>query len=358
MSRRTDPALMPPGEPMTPCLVIDHAAVRHNLERTAMACGGVGRLIPHVKTHRAPWLITDLMDQGVVAFKTATPAEVEMVLAAGAREVLWAYPSVNPTAVGRVLAAARRYPEARLSALVDSRSGTDLWRTALGSERPPRVGLRLDIDPGLGRSGVPMGREARALAGELVEAGLFAGWHLYDGHLHDPDNEKRAAAVGQLATALIEFVDDADPDPAASDIVVGGSYTFDLWPPHPRLRLSPGGWIFSSLRHARDLSHHEWRQGAYVLATVITSHGDSLTLDAGLKAVGSDLPLAQRFGWADGIMDMTEEHSVVGGAGRALGERVLLTPGHACTTAYLYSEAWVLGLDGEWQEKQQMGIER
>ena len=352
------PALIPPGEVETPCLVIDHRAVRHNLARTAMACGGVGRLIPHVKTHRAPWLITDLMDQGVVAFKTATPAEVEMVLAAGAREVLWAYPSVNPTAVGRVLAAARRYPEARLSALVDSRSGTDLWRTALGSERPPRVGLRLDIDPGLGRSGVPMGREARALAGELVEAGLFAGWHLYDGHLHDPDNEKRAAAVGQLATALIEFVDDADPDPAASDIVAGSSYTFDLWPPHPRLRLSPGSWVFSSLRHARDLAHLGWRQGAYVLATVITGHGETVTLDAGLKAVGSDLPLGERFGWPDEIREMTEEYAVVGAAEMTIGERVLLTPGHACTTAYLYPEAWVRGLDGQWRIRPQMGIQR
>ena len=331
-------APMPPGEIATPCLVIDHGAVRHNLARTAAACGGVGRLIPHVKTHRAPWLITDLMDLGVTAFKTATPAEVEMVLAAGAREVLWAYPSVNATAVGRVVAAARKYPEARITALVDSRPGIDVWRAALGTERPPRVGLRLDIDPGLGRSGVPMGREARALAGELVEAGLFAGWHLYDGHLHDPDRGQRASAVGQLATALFELIDDADPDPAAADIVVGGSYTFDLWPPRPGLRVSPGGWIYSSLRHARDLSYHGWRQGAYVLATVTTAHGDTATLDAGLKAVGSDLPLAERFGWPNGIEDMTEEHSVVGGAGKALGDRVLLTPGHACTTAYLYSE--------------------
>ena len=204
----------------------------------------------------------------------------------------------------------------------------------------------------------PWDEKQGALAGELVEAGLFAGWHLYDGHLHDPDRGQRASAVGQLATALFELIDDADPDPAAADIVVGGSYTFDLWPPRPGLRVSPGGWIYSSLRHARDLSYHGWRQGAYVLATVTTAHGDTATLDAGLKAVGSDLPLAERFGWPNGIEDMTEEHSVVGGAGKALGDRVLLTPGHACTTAYLYSEAWVLGLDGGWQKKQQMGIKR
>ena len=358
MSRRTDLALMPPGEPMTPCLVIDHAAVRHNLERTAQAVGGVERLIPHVKTHRAPWLVADLLAQGVRVFKTATPAEVEMVLAAGAGEVLWAYPSVQGSAVERVIAAARQHPEARVSALVDSRPGFDLWHARLDGARPSPVRLYLDIDPGLGRSGVPFGPVARELAADLARAGVFAGWHLYEGHLHDPDRERRAAAVGRIASDLFDFLAEADPDPDASDIVAGSSYTFDLWPPHPRLRLSPGSWVFSSLRHARDLAHLGWRQGAYVLATVITGHGETVTLDAGLKAVGSDLPLGERFGWPDEIREMTEEYAVVGAAEMTIGERVLLTPGHACTTAYLYPEAWVRGLDGQWRIRPQMGIQR
>ena len=101
----SDPALIPPGEVETPCLVIDHAAVRHNLACVAEAAGGIERLYPHVKTHRAPWIVADLLAQGVRAVKTATPTEVEMVLAAGAREVLWAFPSMNVAAIKRVLAA-------------------------------------------------------------------------------------------------------------------------------------------------------------------------------------------------------------------------------------------------------------
>ena len=49
---------------------------------------------------------------------------------------------------------------------------------------------------------------------------------------------------------------------------------------------------------------------------------------------------------------------VVDGDGRALGERILLTPGHACTTAYLYPEAWVRDLGGDWQRRGQLGSRR
>ena len=52
--------------------------------------------MPHVKTHRAPWIVQLSLAQGVTAFKCATTAEVEMVLEAGAKAVTWAYPTVNP----------------------------------------------------------------------------------------------------------------------------------------------------------------------------------------------------------------------------------------------------------------------
>ena len=93
-----------PDDPVsTPCFVIFESKVLQNLKRTADACGGVKRLMPHVKTHRAPWIVQLLMAQGVDAFKCATPAEVEMVLAAGAKSVTWAYPAVNPANLTRFL---------------------------------------------------------------------------------------------------------------------------------------------------------------------------------------------------------------------------------------------------------------
>src|SRR5580658_7137931 len=104
----------------TPCFVILEDAVLHNLDRTAAAAGGIGRLMPHVKTHRAPWLVAAMLARGVSAFKCATAAEVEMGLKAGTPHVVWAYPTVNRAAIARVISAARAHPDARVDGLVDS----------------------------------------------------------------------------------------------------------------------------------------------------------------------------------------------------------------------------------------------
>jgi D-serine deaminase-like pyridoxal phosphate-dependent protein len=121
----------PDEQVSTPCFVVFENKVLHNLTRTAEACGGIERLMPHVKTHRAPWVVKLLMAQGVEAFKCATPAEVEMALAAGAKRVTWAYPAVSPANLTRFLSLARSYKDARLTGMVDSEQGLGVWKAQL-----------------------------------------------------------------------------------------------------------------------------------------------------------------------------------------------------------------------------------
>src|SRR5258707_8088898 len=88
-------ALTLPDNIQTPCFTVSEQGVIDNLRATVHACGGIERLMPHVKTHRAGWIVELLLREGVRAFKAATVTEVGMVLGAGARHVVWAYPSVN-----------------------------------------------------------------------------------------------------------------------------------------------------------------------------------------------------------------------------------------------------------------------
>ena len=347
-----------PDTAETPCLVIDHAAVRHNLERTVAACGGAERLIPHVKTHRAPWLTQDLISQGIRAFKVATPAEVEMAAGAGASEVLWGYPSANEAAIHRVLAAARAHPQTRFLALVGAPVGADLWLDALSAAGTKPVGLLIDLESGMGRTGMALDSDAAEVAHRLVAGGVFAGWHVYDGHNHDTDQAERARAVADLAERVLAFAGTVEPDAATTGIVAGNTYTFDLWPKARGLRVSPGGWIYSSARHQRDLPEFGWRTAAFVVSTVVAARGGTITIDAGSKAVGSDLPTGERFAWPGRVIRINEEHAVLENDALAVGDRVALIPGHACTTAYLYDRAWVHGLDGTWSVRDQLGARR
>ncbi|WMT79606.1 alanine racemase [Bradyrhizobium sp. Ash2021] len=340
----------------TPCFVIFEEGIRHNLKRTIEACGGVERLMPHVKTHRAPWIVQLLLDLGVEAFKCATPAEVEMAVAAGAKNVTWAYPSVNPANVARFLSCARNNEGARLTGMVDSKRGLDSWNAQLG-DNYTNVDLRVDLDPGMGRTGAPMTAAALDLAFALHDIGRFAGWHAYDGHIKgDRDARRRqvmsnAEKIANLQAVLRQKGVDAD-------LVAGGSYTFDLWPRDLVRYVSPGSWTYSSAQHDIELSDLEWEQAAFVLTTVISVHAGTATFDAGSKAISPDKPLSERFRWDGRIVSMSEEHTIVEAEGLKVGDRLFLTPQHTCTTAYLYDKAIVKTSAGRWEDRQQLGCKR
>jgi D-serine deaminase-like pyridoxal phosphate-dependent protein len=340
----------------TPCFVVLEDEVLHNLSRTAAACGGMHRLMPHVKTHRAPWIVSLLEERGVQTFKVATPEEVEMALAAGARYVVWAYPTVNPAHVHRLVGLARRFGEARLEAMIDSDLGAEIWSAQM-ADMPANIRLRVDLDPGLGRTGAPMSAQALALARTLHRLGRFAGWHLYDGHVKG-DRGEREQQVVTLAKALSSLRESAEREGIRGDVIAGGSYTFNLWPESLARYVSPGSWTYSSDQHDKELADLGWRPAAFVLATVISTRPGTATLDAGCKAISPDKPMAERFRWPGRILLMNEEHTVVEAQNLKIGDRVLLMPRHACTTAYLYDQALVRTAGGHWENRPQLGGRR
>ncbi len=346
-----------PNEPVaTPCFVIFEDGVRHNLRRTAQACGGIGRLMPHVKTHRAPWITELSIAEGVTAFKCATVAEVEMVLAAGGRAVTWSYPTANPVNVHRFVEAARRYPEAKLTGMIDSERNLEIWRAEL-HDGPSNVDLRVDLDPGLGRTGAPMTDVAVKLARAVHGLGRLAGWHIYDGHVKG-NRAERQEQVDAIAAKVRVLQAALQKDGIATDAVAGGSYTFNLWPHDLARYVSPGSWTYSSAQHDIELADLGWNPAAFVLTTVMSTHGNTVTFDAGAKAISPDKPMPERFRWNGRILLMNEEHTVVEARDLAVGDRVLLMPMHACTTAYLYSDALVKTSAGRWEHRPQLGSAR
>ncbi len=348
--------LLPPAGAETPAFVICEAGVLRNLDRAIAGAGGPGRLMPHVKTHRAAWIVQACRARGVEAFKAATLAEVALVAGTGAQTVTWAYPSVNPANIARLIQLAHAHPQTRFAALVDSDAGLTVWRAALAGA-PANIGLRVDLDPGMGRTGAQMNQSAVALARTLAELGRFEGWHLYDGHLGGP-RAGRIAAVAAEAAALDVLNRQIESLGLGADLVAGGSYSYDLWPKHGARYVSPGSWTFSSDQHDRELADLDWIPAAFVLATVVSRHGGTVTLDAGVKAISPDKPLAERFRTEGEIVLMSEEHSVVRGTSHQVGDRLLLLPRHACTTAYLYERAWVRTTDGPWERRPQLGVTR
>ena len=349
---------LPPFPVETPCFVVLEDAVLHNLRRTAEGAGGVGRLMPHIKTHRAPWLIAAMLAEGVTAFKAATAAEVEIAAAAGAPYVVWAYPTVNAAAIARVAAAARAHPAVRIAALVDSPEGLGAWRAELAGRPAANLGLRLDLDPGLGRTGIAIGPAALDLAAAIQATGLFDGWHAYDGHIQNPDRQQRAERVDELAGRIRALLAEGRARGLEGDLIAAGSYSFDLWPRDLARWVSPGSWTYSSSQHDVDLADVGWQIAGYVLATVLSVRNGTATLDVGSKAISPDIPLTERFRGPGPIRLMKEEHVVIETDRLAVGQQVALIPRHGCTAAYLYDRALVRLQDGQWEYRAQLGASR
>lgn len=279
-----------------------------------------------------------------------------MAVASGAPHVTWAYPTSNPANIRRFIDLGAANEAVELVGMVDSPRGLDAWRPLL-RDAPGNLRLRIDLDPGLGRTGIAMSDQALDLARAVHDLGRLDGWHVYDGHVKG-DRAERLSQVEAEAAAVVALAAGLRAEGIETDAIAGGSYTFNLWPHDVARFVSPGSWTYSSAQHDLELADLGWQPAAFVLATVIATHAGTATLDAGSKAISPDKPLAERFRWDGRIILMNEEHSVVESDRLQVGDRVFLMPQHACTTAYLYDEGLVKTKAGAWERRAQLGNAR
>lgn len=344
-----------PNEVPTPCFVVVEESILDNLSATAKACAGVHRLMPHVKTHRAEWIVRLLLKNGVQTFKVATVTEAKMVVSAGANKLVWAYPTVNRAHIKTFLDLAKLHPSIALGAIVDSEAGLAAWMGLMGDTCPKNLRLLIDLDPGMGRTGVPLDLSALDLARKLQRLGVFGGWHIYDGHIQNREIEVRRQRVAEVVQKVRDLIYAAAAEGLSIELIAGASYSFDMWPSDLATYVAPGSWVYSSSQHDAELPHLGWTPSAFVLSTVISKRGSTVTLDAGSKAISPDKPLAERFRWDGKILMISEEHAVVESNNLHIGDRVLLMPKHACTTAYLYDKAIVRTVEGPMEWRPQLG---
>jgi hypothetical protein len=80
----------------SPMMVIFRDRLQANLDSMLVMAGHPSRLRPHCKTHKMEHIIRMWVEQGVTKHKAATIAECEMLAAAGATDILFAYNPVGP----------------------------------------------------------------------------------------------------------------------------------------------------------------------------------------------------------------------------------------------------------------------
>ncbi len=337
---------------LTPALVIHLDHVRANITRVIALCGGdPGRWRPHVKTAKIAQVFAELLRAGVRQFKCATTREAAELLGASRREglseidVLVAYPLVGP-ALARMARLAAAQPLARLSVLCESPE-------AVG-EVPPGLGVFVDVNPGMDRTGAPLERVEQIEATARAAAARLLGLHFYDGHLHQADLEARRAAVHAGYDRLVALVARLErAGLAAGEVVTAGTpvlldaLAFEGWGRvRARHRISPGTVVYHDLRSQEETPQLGLSPAALVLARVVSHPREGrATCDAGSKALAAEAgdPCAVVLGRPDLVARTpSEEHlPLEGEPGRlpARGALLQLVPRHVCPTVNLAEEA-------------------
>lgn len=332
----------------TPALILDEAALDANIRRMAARTRGKVALRPHAKTHKCAWIARKQIAAGAVGICCAKIGEAEALSAAGVRGILLTSPVADPTMPTRLCDVAAI--DTGFACVVDHPDPV----TALSAEarrRGVRVNVLIDVDVGLGRTGVSGPEQAVALAEHVhrCEGLTLAGVQGYGGHWqHIAGLQKRCDAVYAGMERLSRAVDALRTAGYPVGIVTGGgtgtvAADLDLGVLN---EVQPGSYVFMDVQYADALGGDD--DGAFdtslrVSSQVVSANADAIvTVDAGLKAFATDGPMprpaGERFG-ASTYVFFGDEHGALtrpAGPPVGLGERVEFATPHCDPTVDRY----------------------
>lgn len=315
----------------TPALVVDAAALRHNLDTMAQALPGA-RLRPHIKAHKTTGLARLQQAAGHRGFTLATMREVEGMAAAGlGGDLLLANEVLDARRLGAVVEAG-----ARVTLAVDS--DVTVQAAVDGGVRE----VVIDVNVGLPRCGCEPD-DAGRLADLARSSGLSVrGVMGYEGHVmpvEDPAEKLRQTE--ECMDRLLK----ASADVGGELISAGGTgnYLQNTW----ANEIQAGSYLLMDTAYgAQGLP---FRQALTVLARVISVNKQGWAVaDLGLKSLGMDHGNPTVPG-AD-VWFCSDEHTTFSaqeGSTFSVGDLVRAQPAHVDPTVAMHERMHLVDASGE-----------
>ncbi|MEX0883868.1 MAG: D-TA family PLP-dependent enzyme, partial [Cyclobacteriaceae bacterium] len=345
--------LQKPEETDSPALLIYKERAIGNIEKAIKEVGGPQFLRPHVKTNKSIEACRLMMDAGIEKFKCATIAEAEMLVMAGARDILFAYQPVGPK-VHRFLRLVTDHNAIQFHCLVDHIDAAKKLDEEAG-HLGLTVSLYIDLNAGTNRTGVFPGPPAEKLYDQLsgLENLKITGFHLYDGHLRNPVFEIRKEECDKAFLPIAAMRDKIEKENGVElEMIAGGSTTFPIHAQRERVICGPGTFIYWDNGYGKGLPEQDFSHAALVMTRVIALPSEDLVcLDLGHKSISSENPLENRVSFLNAPelipVSQSEEHLVMKthmGHEFKIGDVLYGIPYHICPTVALFDRAAVVEL--------------
>lgn len=316
----------------TPSLLVERDAFEHNVATMSRALPGA-RLRPHVKAFKSTALAKRLAAAGHTNFCCATTKEMVGMAEAGlGHDLLLANELVDPQHLAS-LAGLARAGRARITIAVDS------VETVVAAAQAGIPEVLIDVNVGMPRCGcVP------EMAGRLADLAREKGMAVrgvmgYEGHI--VGNPDRAWRTEQIVSSM-EALTRAHELVGGDVVSAGGTGTYDLnrW----ATEIQAGSYVLMDT--AYDKLELPFRQGLFLLTTVISVSDGWAVSDGGLKSLGMDhgdptIPDATVFFCSDEHITFVpdEDHPV------KVGDKVRAVPAHIDPTISRHERLYVVDDD-------------
>lgn len=341
-------------ELLTPALAIYPDNIAANIAATLnLLDGNAGRWRAHVKTSKLNYTLRMLIDRGVRNLKCATSLELLQACQTGAMDVLLAYPVMGANA-RRVRDIAIQFPRVQISVLAENEEQVRQWRDA-------GIGIFLDINPGMNRTGIEQGcvDQVIAVAKSVKQAQLeFRGLHYYDGQFGAVPEPERTIAAHSGYDKLLQLIQQLQRIGVnVPEVVTAGTPTLPCSVAYRGFqnagfvhRVSPGTVVYNDASSLAQLPSLGYSPAALVLARVVSHpHHGIVTCDAGHKAVSADagVPTCLALGHPElTSLSPSEEHLPFtvseGSNSPPIGDLLCLLPRHVCPTVNNFDAALIV----------------
>lgn len=328
----------------TPALLVYPDRITHNIKRMIEIAGDLNRLRPHIKTYKNTEIVMMQRAYGIEKFKCATIAEAELLAQSKVEDVLIAMQLVGQN-VQRYLELVNTYKETKFSMLVDDLEHAKRL-SDIARYNNIKIALWMDLNLGMNRTGIIPDKRAKELYEYLSQNQFLKamGFHVYDGHLRDPDFETRKIKCDQAFESVVALKEELNNEAiTVPNIIAGGSPSFPIHAKRPEVELSPGTVLLWDAGYGSLFPEIGMLPAAVLLSRIISKPADGvITSDLGHKSLASEMnfPRVQLLNVKDlQQISQSEEHFVFNTNhwdAHNIGDLIYSIPMHICPTVAKY----------------------
>ncbi|MCX7737204.1 MAG: alanine racemase [Candidatus Kapabacteria bacterium] len=341
----------------TPALLIDFSKLKDNIKKMQDFSDLKGiKLRPHIKTHKMPSIAKMQIEAGAIGIAVAKLGEAEVFANEGFDDIQIANIIIGEKKIDRLFHLNGKVRE--LSVCADSIEGVRQLNERF-KDSGKQMNVMIEIDSGLGRSGLKDKTEILKLAKEIEGCnGLkFNGILTHAGQVYSANTFDEIQNIANFEvsfmTDIAEFLKyngietpnvSIGSTPAANANESLDSIT----------EIRPGNYVFYDMIQV-SLGVAKIEQCALSILTTVISKpsNDRVIIDAGSKALHTDRGAhgndkIKTYGNVlnknCSILRLSEEHGFIyhNGEQFSIGEKIRIIPNHACAVCNLFDYAYLI----------------